>query len=360
MLLPNQLGVNSIGGVEPAICLLYDTISGPNNQGIVDIASLDLSNAFNTLGRRSIATAVAKYAPVFYRATKWAYDLPSLLVTSSGETLASAEGVRQGDPLAALLFSLGLRPTLEHLQHLLPKATIIAYLDDIYVLNRGKEDLLATAARALKDSPVNLNQSKSRQYSVLELQATGFKALGTYIGPLEARRAFLQGKINTLATTLKHLKDLPKQYALLLLRGSIHLLLRHLLRQLDPVGLEDLWAQTDSLIQDTIIAIASRSPGEPLEAFNISLIYLPVRVGGLGIPSYSKLATGLFQATRDAAIPLLAQIEPKGYTKPPDKPPTAQEVLLNVYTDDLEALKAKATQGQHNARLENASYLGRQ
>ena len=93
--------------------LLEDAILGPNKGNIQRLASLDLSNAFNNIGRRAIATAVAKYAPTFYRAAKWAYNQPSILVTHNGATLASAEGVRQGDPIAPLLFSLGIHPTLE-------------------------------------------------------------------------------------------------------------------------------------------------------------------------------------------------------------------------------------------------------
>jgi hypothetical protein len=70
MLLPIQLGVSSLGGVEPAVFLLQEAITGPNKAKIKKIASLDLSNAFNTIGRTAIASLIAKYAPTFYRAAK--------------------------------------------------------------------------------------------------------------------------------------------------------------------------------------------------------------------------------------------------------------------------------------------------
>jgi hypothetical protein len=52
--------------------------------------------------------------------------------------------------------------------------------------------------------------------------------VGSFIGPIVPKRAFLEGKIRTLNEALTALQDLPKQHALLLLRGSIQLLLRHL------------------------------------------------------------------------------------------------------------------------------------
>ena len=56
--------------------------------------------------------------------------------------------VRQGDPIAPLLFSLAILPLLEHLQKTLPKATIIAYLDDIYILSLETTALLPIVIEA--------------------------------------------------------------------------------------------------------------------------------------------------------------------------------------------------------------------
>ncbi|PVH67462.1 hypothetical protein DL98DRAFT_642167, partial [Cadophora sp. DSE1049] len=130
MLLPNQLGVSTPGGVEPIIFLLDEAISGPNTLKTQQIASLDLTNAYNRIGRTSIASAVAKYAPTLYRAAKWAYNQPSILVTNSGQTLASAEA------------------------------------------------LLPVVVEAFKDSPIALNRQKSTESPISQLQTTGLKALG--------------------------------------------------------------------------------------------------------------------------------------------------------------------------------------
>ena len=105
----------------------------------------------------------------------------------------------------------------------------MAYLDNIYILNISTRPLLATVSRELKGSPVSLNLAKSQDYLLADLRTTGLKALGTLISPLKLRKAFLKSKADILEDILGRIIALPKQYALLLIRGSAYLLLRHLL-----------------------------------------------------------------------------------------------------------------------------------
>ncbi|KAJ0133614.1 hypothetical protein HZ326_21771 [Fusarium oxysporum f. sp. albedinis] len=307
MLLHFQLGVSSPGEVEPAIFHLEEAIAGPNKADFQYITSVDLHNAFNSGVRPSIASSVASFAPTFYKAATWAYNNPLLLVLPEGSTVASSKGVRQGDPIGPLLFSLSFTPTLEELARRLPGATLVAYLDDLYILSKDKGSL-GIAREVPEKSPDERNLAKSKEITIKDLKYHGLKTLGTYIGPLEGRRAFLEEKLDTLQQAIAALQDLPKQHSLLLLRGSIHLLLRHLLRQLNPEGLSDLWERAVILIKEAIITLVARSPAERPEEPDPYLFSLPVREGGLGLPLHKELAQGLYQAAKETAKKILKDI----------------------------------------------------
>ena len=184
---------------------------------------------------------------------------------------------------------------------------------------------------------------------------------GTFIGPTLGRQAFLYAKINTLIGTLDTLGDLPKQHALLLLRGSIHLLLRHLLRQLKPIGLDDLWREADYEIELTITTLAIRvGTNMVVPVFNKALISLPMREGGLGIPNHAQLMTGLYNAAYIAAKPLIQNIQPSFHFVSTSTQESAKETLKSANRVSLTALHKSLRPDQMKAWLENTSYLGRQ
>ncbi|EXM13749.1 hypothetical protein FOTG_17809, partial [Fusarium oxysporum f. sp. vasinfectum 25433] len=239
---------------------------------------------------------------------------------------------------------------------------------DLYILSKDQGSL-DIAREVLKKLPYKLNLAKSKKIAIKDLKDHGLKTLGTYIGPLEGRRAFLEEKLDTLQQAIATLQDLPKQHSLLLLRGSIHLLLRHLLRQLNPEGLSDLWERADILIKEAIITLVARSPAERPKEPDPYFLSLPVREGGLGLPLHKELAQGLYQAAKETAKKILIGITgfftsypslstSEAQNPSQDQGKSAKEVFKELNKAKLETFLQDLPISYKQARLENASYLG--
>jgi hypothetical protein len=115
---PIQFGVGRPAGIEQAVHRLQHllTQTHPHLAGI----AVDFKNAFNERNRNDILTELYKYNQLqpIWNIVKWAYSDPSALwirdyesqqMIQPDSSLTSAEGVKQGDPLGALLFALSMK-----------------------------------------------------------------------------------------------------------------------------------------------------------------------------------------------------------------------------------------------------------
>ena len=131
-LLSFQFGVRTPGGVES---IIYLVALKARNRSIV---SVDIQNAYNSIRRDFILEAVIKREPALLRAFTWSYGNHSSLFTLDAEEVILASGVKQGDPLSPLLFSLGYSQILSKLSKKLEDNGYqedfhgVAYLDDTY------------------------------------------------------------------------------------------------------------------------------------------------------------------------------------------------------------------------------------
>lgn len=314
-LLPFQFGVGTKGGVEPVIRAAQRALDDSLDQSFIHLTSLDFSNAFNTVDRREIASGLRRFAPSLYRAGRWAYGTPSDLVLVSRETgttynLSSAQGVRQGDPLGPLMFSLGIRALLNDLSTSLgPHRLILAYLDDIYILSNDPNALEDVQAFFSARQPsIQLNMAKSKTTTLQEARETGLQLLGSCIGPTAARERFLEAKIVAEEALLAKLVDLPHQHALLVLRQCLQQNLRHLQRSLRSDDLKHLWERLDKSLANSVRRIRAAGSPAPSQAIDDTLIALPIKLGGLGILSFKTCAPLAFAAASEASDTLLAPL----------------------------------------------------
>ena len=114
---PLQLGVKTLNGCEAIIHVARQWFSRNrcSDPGKVAV-SVDVSNAFNTVHRAAVLRAVRVHFPSLSPWVDCCYRHESTLFTGSGnvalQTIPSARGVQQGDPLGPVLFALAVHPAI--------------------------------------------------------------------------------------------------------------------------------------------------------------------------------------------------------------------------------------------------------
>jgi hypothetical protein len=99
-------------GTEIIAHKVRDTLRDPSTVCI----TIDFHNAFNSIHRKAIAEALYKEHELkrLWPMFRLLYCVPSELLLSSGKTIASSSGVRQGDILGPSFFCLGLASILRN------------------------------------------------------------------------------------------------------------------------------------------------------------------------------------------------------------------------------------------------------
>ena len=166
-LLPSQLGVRSQNGVEPLIHLSRVRLEK------LSILSVDLKNAFNSIRRDFIYIAIKNQAPELLKPFIWAYRKRSKLFINGKHQLDSSSGVKQGDPLAPLYFSLGYSLIIKELENQLRNSgvtetmPVMSYLDDTYIFSKPEdqqkvhEDVVEVFDRFSEESGLFLKPEKT-------------------------------------------------------------------------------------------------------------------------------------------------------------------------------------------------------
>ena len=211
--------------------------------------------------------------------------------------IKSSQGVRQGDTLGNLLFSIAYREVLEDVEPKLNAgnlnsftiARILAYLDDtkIYCFTSRIEEVKKIFL-AHRHRGIILNVSPNKTCEKELKPETEIKILGGYIGPLPEQ--FLLAKIEEEAQHILRLSSIEAHHAVILLRISLQHRLRHLLRSLpSSEGLRAIWAEMDKHIRKAVLKLRGQEQHE--HEHDARLISLPIRYGGCGFLSFEDCAT---------------------------------------------------------------------
>ncbi|TIB07091.1 hypothetical protein E3P90_04146, partial [Wallemia ichthyophaga] len=361
-LLPNQLGVGSKGGVEPIIYAAQRETDRESGSQFSHLISLDFSNAFNTLKRSSLCNSVFRHLQPVFRSVKWAYNQPAPLVLNDGDQIVnipSNQGVRQGDPLGPLLFSLGVKDILQDLQNQLEgRATIMAYLDDVYLF--AKEDVMDEVEEFFRSTSVGLklNRSKCSVWRMDEIRENGCSILGSFVGSKKKRAAFLRAKIAKVVSKLDLLQGLRSQHALLLLTRCIQSELRHLQRCLRSDDMMEEWVTLDTALIRQVQLLRGSSRELLSDEWIISL---PVRYGGMGISMHSKIAPLAYSAMADFTQDMLRPIFDTVYEPGNDNvaQPERQHQRVSKIHEEQYKKHVDLTREQQNILIDSQSKFGK-
>lgn len=360
MLSPNQFGVGSKGGVEPIVQAIHRAADHDDALPYTHLFALDAVNAFNSLQRHSLAEAVRKHAPQLQRVAAWAHNFSAPLLVRHGDeisTILSSEGVRQGDPMSTLWFSLAIRDTVNGLQDMLgPDHLVLAYLDDIFIL-APSPDSLPTVLGHFTNSPVQLNPAKCKTYDLRRLDDQPIHVLGTCIGSKNARESFLLDKITAVEKDIQNLRLLPHQHALLILRKSLQHKLRHLTRQLKSDDMPHLWDRLDASLWNALDTVRGHIPIEQHHRRDRAILSLPTALGGCGMLSHKEIAPLAYQAAHSAASDTLHRLVPR--LRPDDDLRSQRELSQEAFLIKQDLLMASLDPRERVLVTESASQVGR-
>lgn len=325
-----QFGVGIPGGTEVAAhgVHLFLQLSQPGQM----VAQLDVSNAFNEMRRACIWLALEEI-PADSPHCELRGLLPLLKVLYGGDSLirtrdgsdvtVCSTGVRQGDPLAPMLFSLGLSRVLKRLKAGFgDRVSILAYLDDVHLLGNEVDVRAAVdefASIALDIAGLRLNRQKTK------FLAAGVD--GVVLGCPVGSSAFVQGHIRdvcdraTRTIAFMRQSDLH-QCAFPLVKHSINFKVGHLGRLTSPRQNRGAFQEFDAMINDAILYITgSTSPMLPL--LSVAVRALPDEFGGVGFRLAAETGPVAYTASFGAAMVMLCKWYPSFAT------------LLNALYEDL-------------------------
>ncbi len=304
---------------------------------------IDQSNAFNECPRELVLRRLFERPELagIWRITHWAYSEPSdLWVVSRGKIaghLMSSQGVRQGDPLAMLLFALVVhhlyRDTLDTVNQGIAEKSkdivqSVAIADDIHFMGRPLRVIAAydVFSKLATAAGLRINASKSKflwkhptrlaEEAQKALDARGIervkvlKIFGTPTG-----RPDLVSKM-CCDIVHKHARfwgavlhpRLPHQHAHLLLRFSGIPRMNFLMRTVAPSLLAPALKQFDAIILGSVLA-KLRIPCDSLPTAALKQIILPVRRGGAGLRSMERTHPAAYLGSFSRASYYLARLK---------------------------------------------------
>jgi len=354
-----QYGVKRAGGSESAAQLTRAVLEESRRTDPTTVAlKTDFANAFNATSRaQAWRTLLDKpsTSPI-WRMFHWAYSLSSpLLVFDEGKLhtrLASAEGMRQGDPFAAFAFALCVQGLYESVLEGFPEVKAISVLDDLTLVGPVEKVVLVfdRITQRAKEFHLQLRTEKCQVYIPHQLEDaaivqrihaacesrslqydTRIEALGVIFGSDEQVLSHAAKSVESHAQFFHCLThpNMPVQTAFSILRYCGIPRLSFLSRTIPPPLFLPSAARFDDMVRgcfDSMMQIDARSrsllaPTVTAEQLELR-ISMPIGRGGMGMRPFTRIAHAAYFSS-------LATILPDFCTSFPNCPDVAATALHN-------------------------------
>ncbi|MDO9013575.1 MAG: reverse transcriptase domain-containing protein, partial [Polynucleobacter sp.] len=325
---PIQFGVAVAGGTEAIIHYARAHLQKNPDHCLIQV---DIKNAFNEISRQAFFAVLLSAFPGLFPFVKLFYGIEGGLFIDDIVSIASREGVQQGDPLGPFLFCLGIQAILADLTVSHPECKILAYMDDISILGPP-----AAALRVFHDLqtgcvPVGLrvNPDKCVIFSrtqnlvgldvgstpVVDMESSCIKVLGVPLGEDAACGQWLLDRTNQIIATSKCLENLVSlQHRWLLFKccisQSFTFFLRTCPRQVLFSGAGDdckpalVWRNS---LLDWLQKAAQSDVWTP---GSVEQVFLPAAFGGLGFIDPIQAADAAFYGSWCLVGSLLQKFDP--------------------------------------------------
>ena len=315
-LAPLQFGVGVSSGCEIAGRSGQLVQGAAPEENLVGI-SVDLKRAFDYLRLGLQLQGLIDFAPTLLRWFSWAYARPSPIFYEGEQVGMSATGVRQGDPLAPLCFSVAIQPLLLKILaavqgvvrskvHMSVHAGVYAYIDDINIFVDGRIAFQAAAVikQAIEEESLELSGKKcvilAREGACLEdgllvspfrIERVGMKMMGTPAGTAAFRKEFARLKVEKATRSLPAMGRLKPWSVWQLVRYCVVARMGYLARVGELAYNLEAFRVFDQRVDEALRA-AARISADDLDGEHKfdRLRALPLALNGLGIPRYAGLA----------------------------------------------------------------------
>ena len=321
------------GGVQAVVQRLQAELEANANRRYI-IIDTDIENAFNSRNRNQILRDVfaCKALRHIWRPILFSYGTPApLLLKHKGNVvhaMSSNEGVRQGCVFGSTAFSASMQPIYETVQNTCHDTLLQAIIDDAFI--GGTPTAACAAFRQLgdlyKDNGIRLAGSKCKllwPYAEalpgcvqglvdefkLQVVYDALPILGSVISLApEAVKSWVSSRVDATKPFFDcfSLPQMSAQLAVKLLRSSGRALLEYVAQTLDPETIRESLDEFDDSVFRTLAGKCGLSAD--MSALSQAIVRLPVREGGLGLPSIRSRADVLRIGRILQNLPELAKV----------------------------------------------------